>query len=155
MLKKFLDEFKAFALKGNVLDLAIGVIIGGAFSNIVTSLLDNVISPIVGCFSYGGINGISVTIWKADLRIGAFLNDCVNFIIMALVVFLLMKGVNTLITLGKKKEEEAPAEPSKEEKLLMEIRDLLTATASPEALAKLEAAKAAKEEEAAAGETAE
>ena len=145
MIKKFLAEFKEFALKGNVMDLAIGVIIGGAFSGLVTSLLDNIISPIIGCFSAGGFKGLSFTLWKARLSYGAFLNDIINFIIMAFVVFMLMKGVNALISLGKKKEEEAPAEPSKEEQLLTEIRDLLVAGANDEVLAKIEAAKAEKE----------
>ncbi|MBR1862939.1 MAG: large conductance mechanosensitive channel protein MscL [Ruminococcus sp.] len=147
MIKKFLSEFKEFALKGNVMDLAIGVIIGGAFSGLVTSLLDNIFSPIIGCFSVGGLNGLSFKIWKADLHIGAFINDVINFIIMALIVFLLMKSINKLMSLGKKKEEEeAPAEPSAEEKLLTEIRDLLTAGATEETLAKIEAAKAAAED---------
>ncbi len=127
MFKKFLTEFKEFALKGNVMDLAIGVIIGGAFSGIVTSLLDNIISPIIGCFSTGGFKGLNVTIWKATLNYGAFLNDIINFVIMAFVIFLLMKAINKLMAIGKKKEEEKPAEPSAEEKLLIEIRDLLKA----------------------------
>ena len=127
MFKKFLTEFKEFALKGNVMDLAIGVIIGGAFSGIVTSLLDNIISPIIGCFSTGGFKGLNVTIWKATLNYGAFLNDIINFLIMAMCVFIMMKGVNALLSIGKKKEEEKPAEPPKEEVLLTEIRDLLKA----------------------------
>lgn len=141
MFKKFMNEFKEFALKGNVMDLAIGVIIGGAFSALVTSLLDNIISPIIGCFNAGGFKGLSVKLWKANLTYGKFLNDVINFIIMAFVIFLLMKAVNKLLTIGKKKEEEKPAEPSKEEVLLTEIRDLLKANATDEALAKFEANK--------------
>ncbi len=128
-MKKLLNEFKTFITKGNIIDLAIGVIIGGAFSGLVTSLLDNIISPILGFFSYGGINGFSITLWKAELRIGAFFMDVVNFIIMAAVVFLMMKAVNALINKVKKEQAAAPPKPSKEEELLTEIRDLLKAQA--------------------------
>lgn len=136
-MKKLLDEFKAFITKGNIIDMAIGVIIGGAFSGLVTSLLDNIISPILGFFSYGGINGFSITLWKAELRIGAFVMDVVNFLIMAAVVFLIMKAVTTLIAKMKKQQEAAPpapAKPTKEEELLTEIRDLLKAQASGSAV---------------------
>ena len=125
-MKKFLKEFKEFALKGNVMDLAIGMIIGGAFSSIVASLTDNIINPIVGCFVVGGLNGWTVTVGKAQLGIGAFIMAVVNFIILAFVLFLMLKGMNKMLSLRKKEEEAAaPAEPSAEEKLLTEIRDLL------------------------------
>ncbi len=129
-MKKLLEEFKTFITKGNIIDLAIGVIIGSAFSGLVTSLLDNIISPILGFFSYGGINGFSITLWKAELKIGAFFMDIINFIIMAAVVFLMMKAVNSIINKMKKQQEAAPAKPSKEEELLTEIRDLLKAQAA-------------------------
>ncbi|HCQ74048.1 MAG TPA: large conductance mechanosensitive channel protein MscL [Clostridiales bacterium] len=125
-MKKFISEFKAFALRGNVMDLAVGVIIGGAFTALVTSLIDNLISPIIGCFSLDGFSGLSVTIGQAKLTYGAFIMDVINFIIMAFVVFLLVKGVNKLATIGKKQTEEeepAPEEPPKPttEELLAEI----------------------------------
>lgn len=129
-MKKLIEEFKAFIMRGNIIDMAIGVIIGGAFSNLVTSLLDNIISPILGFFNVGGFNGLSVTLWKAQLRYGAFLNDVVNFVIMAAVVFVMMKVVTMVMNAVRKKEEEKPAEPPKptqEELLLTEIRDLLKA----------------------------
>lgn len=129
-MKKLMEEFKTFITKGNIIDLAIGVIIGSAFSGLVTSLLDNIISPILGFFSYGGINGFSITLWKAELRIGAFFMDIINFIIMAAVVFFMMKAVNAIINKMKKQQEAAPAKPSKEEELLTEIRDLLKAQAA-------------------------
>ncbi len=132
-MKKLLDEFKAFIMRGNIMDMAIGVIVGGAFSNLVTSLLDNIISPILGFFNYGGFNGLSFTLWRAELRYGAFLNDVVNFIIMAAVVFLMMKVVNVLMNAVHRHEAEKPAEPPKpsnEELLLVEIRDLLKAQAN-------------------------
>lgn len=132
-MKKLIEEFKAFIMRGNIMDMAIGVIVGGAFSNLVTSLLDNIISPILGFFNYGGFNGLSFTLWRAELRYGAFLNDVVNFVIMAAVVFLMMKVVNMLMNAVHRHEAEKPAEPPKpsnEELLLVEIRDLLKAQAN-------------------------
>lgn len=128
-MKKILDEFKAFILRGNIIDLAIGVIIGGAFSGLVTSLLDNIVSPILGFFNYGGFNNLTLTLWKAELRYGAFINDILNFVIMAAVVFLMVKAVRVLTDRFKKETPAAPPEPSKEEVLLTEIRDLLKAQA--------------------------
>ncbi len=110
-MKKFMKEFKEFALRGNVMDLAIGVIIGGAFGALVTSLIDNLISPIIGCFSAGGFAGLSVTIGKATLTYGQFIMDVINFIVLAFVVFLLVKGINKLNS-RRKKEEPAPEEPA-------------------------------------------
>ncbi len=105
-MKKFLKEFKEFALKGNVMSLAVGMIIGTSFNGLVTALLDNIISPIIGCFSTGGFNGLSITIGKATLTYGAFLTAVINFIIMAFIVFLMVKAMNKLSDMGKKKEEE-------------------------------------------------
>ncbi|MCM1132433.1 MAG: large conductance mechanosensitive channel protein MscL [Ruminococcus flavefaciens] len=135
-MKKLLEEFKAFILRGNIIDMAIGVIVGGAFSNLVTSLLDNIISPILGFFNYGGFKGLHFTLWKADIYYGAFINDIINFVIMAAVVFIMMKLVTMLMNALHKKEAEKPAEPPKptqEELLLTEIRDLLKAQASEKA----------------------
>lgn len=125
--KGFFGEFKTFILRGNVLDLAVGVIIGAAFQNIVTSLTANIISPILGSFSEVDFSGFSLTVGKLTLKYGAFITDVINFVIMAFVVFLLIKSINRLTSIGKKEEvvEEAKAEPSNEEKLLEEIRDLL------------------------------
>lgn len=133
MLKKFLKEFKAFALKGNVMDLAVGVIIGAAFQDIVTSLTESFINPLINCIGGAEVAGkIKLGNTGQALDYGAFLTAVINFIIMAFVLFLLMKGINTLMHIGRKKEEEekkevAPPEPSKEEVLLTEIRDLLKA----------------------------
>ncbi len=132
MIKKFLKEFKAFALKGNVMDLAIGVIIGAAFQDIVTSLTESFINPLINCIGGAEVAGkIKLGDTGQALDYGAFLTAVINFIIMAFVLFLLMKGINTIMHLGKKKEEEvkekAVPEPSKEEVLLTEIRDLLKA----------------------------
>ena len=130
-MKKFLEEFKAFALKGNVMDLAIGVIIGGAFGAITTSLIDDILMPIIGVI-IGGIDfsGLAITVGGANIAYGSFITAIINFILIAFVVFWMMKAMNRLMTATKKKEEEKPAappEPSAEEKLLTEIRDLLKA----------------------------
>ncbi len=131
MIKKFLQEFKAFALKGNVMDLAIGVIIGAAFQDIVTSLTESFINPLINCIGGAEVAGrIKLGDTGQYLNYGAFLTAIINFIIMAFVLFMLMKGINTIMQIGKKKEEEKKAEtpePSKEEIILAEIRDLLKA----------------------------
>lgn len=126
-MKKLLAEFKEFALKGNVMDMAIGVIIGGAFKGIVDALTEHIINPIIGCFTTGGLEGWTVKVGEAELGIGAFIMAIINFIILAFVLFLMLKGMNKMISLRKKEEEaeEEAAEPSAEEKLLTEIRDLL------------------------------
>ena len=122
---KMVDEFREFIARGNVLDLAVGVIIGGAFQKIVTSLTDNLISPILGCFTEVDFSGLVLRIGKLNLRYGAFLTDVINFLIMAFVVFLIIKFVNRF--LEKKQEEEAPTDAivPADIKLLEEIRDLL------------------------------
>lgn len=112
-MKKFMGEFKTFIMRGNVLDLAVGVIVGAAFQNIVTALTDNIISPVLGLF--GGVNFDEYAINVADVSIayGKFITAVINFIIMAFIVFLIVKGVNKIMTIGKK--EEAPAEPTTKE----------------------------------------
>ena len=126
-MKKFLAEFKEFALKGNVMDMAIGVIVGGAFKGIVDALTEHILNPIIGCFTQGGLEGWTVTVGEAQLGIGAFIMAIINFIILAFVLFLMLKAMNKMISLRKKEEEaaEEAAEPSAEEALLTEIRDLL------------------------------
>ena len=109
-MKKFLAEFKSFALRGNVLDLAVGVIIGGAFTAIVTALTANFIQPILNFVTrahpefYTGAELLGF--------LSAFVTAVINFIITALVLFLIIKGINGLMNIGKKKAEEAPAEPT-------------------------------------------
>lgn len=120
-------EFKAFALKGNVLDLAIGVIIGAAFGNIVTSLVNDMLMPVIGLL-VGGINLKELQFQYGDtvLKYGAFLQTVIDFFIVSFSIFLFVKGINKLRR--KEKEDpkpEAPPAPSKEEVLLAEIRDLL------------------------------
>lgn len=110
-MKKFLQEFKTFALRGNVMDLAVGVIIGGAFQSIVKSLTEDVLSPLIGLFVKTDFTDLAVTVGGVSIRYGAFLTAVVNFVIMALIIFLLVKGMNALAALGRKKEE-APVSPT-------------------------------------------
>ena len=141
----WIAEFKEFAIKGNALSMAVGVIIGGGFSTITKSLTDDIIMPIVSMF----LGGVNFSQWyitlpqlfgpKLDeagnpiantLNFGTFLPAVINFLILALVVFWIVKILNKLMDMGKKHHEEeaapaAPPEPSNEEKLLTEIRDLL------------------------------
>lgn len=111
-MKKFLEEFKTFALRGNVIDLAVGVIIGAAFQAIVKSLTDDIISPLIGLFARTDFSEWVWTLSGVDIRYGAFITAVINFLIMALLIFLLVKGMNKLSHLGRKKEEEAPAAPT-------------------------------------------
>lgn len=111
-MKGFMNEFKAFIAKGNVMNLAVGVIIGAAFQAITTSLVNDIISPFLGLFTPTDMSGWTCMIGNAEIRYGAFLTAIVNFLIMAFVVFLLVKFVNKLMDLGKKPVEEAPAAPT-------------------------------------------
>ena len=155
-MKKLWKEFSEFAIKGNAMALAVGTIIGGAFSTITKSLTDDLIMPLVNIFMGGTdfsdakirlprmpwVDPVYETVVNADgaevvqevhnyLTYGNFISAVINFFILALVVFFIVKGLNKLSEIGKKKEEEAPAEepappaPSNEEVLLTEIRDLL------------------------------
>ena len=124
-MKQFFEEFKKFIARGNVMDMAVGVIIGGAFSSITNSLINDIIMPLLGIFT-GSISfaALSVTVNGAVIAYGNFIQAALNFLIMAFVVFCLIKTLNRL---HRKKEEAPPPPPapSAEEKLLTEIRDLL------------------------------
>lgn len=104
-MKKFLEEFKAFTLKGNVMDLAVGVIIGGAFQAIVTSLVGDIISPIIGIFASTDFSNLIITLNGSEVRYGAFITAIINFVIMAFIIFCIVKGLNKLAELRKKEEE--------------------------------------------------
>uniref|UniRef100_A0A832DM65 Large-conductance mechanosensitive channel n=1 Tax=Ignavibacterium album TaxID=591197 RepID=A0A832DM65_9BACT len=129
---KMLQEFKAFAMRGNVVDMAVGIIIGGAFGKIVSSFVADVIMPPIGLL-LGGVDfsNLAITLKAAEegqpavmLKYGMFVNTIIDFLIIAFAIFMVIKGMNTL----KKKEEEKPAappEPPADVKLLTEIRDLL------------------------------
>lgn len=121
-----ISEFKAFAMKGNVVDLAIGVIIGAAFGKIVTSLIEDVITPLIlkPALEAAHLQKIEDLTVLGSVKYGMFLSAVINFLIIAFVLFLIVKGINS----ARKKEATEPAAPpapSNEEKLLMEIRDAL------------------------------
>jgi len=125
----FLQEFKQFAVKGNVLDMAVGVIIGGAFGKIVTSIVNDLLMPIFGVLT-GGIDftNLSVKFGDATISYGNLMQNIVDFLIVAFCIFLIIKGINKFTNKLVKEKEETPAAPpapSKEEILLTEIRDLL------------------------------
>jgi large conductance mechanosensitive channel len=139
-MSNFIKEFKEFAVKGNAIDMAVGVIIGGAFGEIVNSIVNDIIMPPIG-WLIGGVNfsdlkvelpkvvlDSGIELAPATINYGSFVQTIINFIIIALCVFMMIKGIANLKK-SKKAEEEAapaaPAEPSNEEKLLTEIRDLL------------------------------
>lgn len=109
-MKKFLEEFKKFALRGNVLDLAVGVIIGGAFQSIVTSLTADIISPILGIAGKMDFSQFILIINGSEIRYGAFITAVINFIINAFIIFCLVKFINKLSDMGKK--EEPKKEPT-------------------------------------------
>lgn len=137
----FFGEFKKFISRGNVMDLAVGVIIGGAFTAIVNSLVNDILMPLIGLIMAGiNVKGWVVTLpWKVgedaapvQILFGSFIQAIITFFLTALCVFIIVKVINKIRDLGKKKEEEkptAPPAPSKEEVLLTEIRDLLKAQA--------------------------
>ena len=124
-MKKFVSEFKEFISRGNVLDMAVGVVIGGAFTAIVTALVDNIITPLIGVL-VGGLDftGLSVKVGEATIGYGAFIQAVINFLLISFVIFCVIRSFNKL---AKKKEEEpaAPAAPAEDVVLLREIRDLL------------------------------
>ena len=134
-MKKFFSEFKTFAVKGNMIDMAVGVIVGGAFTAIVNSIVSNIATPLIGI-----LIGVDFSAWEIDLPrlygnaepgklgLGSFINSVISFIIIAFVVFVFVKTLNKF----RKKQDDAPApppepEPTKQEALLAEIRDLLRA----------------------------
>lgn len=124
-MSSFFKEFKDFAMRGNVMDMAVGVIIGGAFGKIVSSLVDDIFMPIIGVLT-GGIDfsNLSIKVEDANVKYGMFLQNVIDFLIIAFCIFLMIKAINKL-SAKKEAAPEAPAEPSTTEKLLAEIRDEL------------------------------
>ena len=120
-----IKEFKKFISRGNVVDLAVGVVVGGAFSKIVSSLVDNIIMPLVGII-IGGIDftKLSVKVFEVEIQFGIFLQNVVDFLIIAFCIFMVVKLVNKVTRKEENKEEVKPAKPN-QEVLLEEIRDLL------------------------------
>jgi large conductance mechanosensitive channel len=124
-----LKEFREFAMRGNVIDLAVAVVIGAAFTAIVNSLVDDLIMPLVGVL-LGGVDfsSLAITLGDASITYGNFIQAIINFLIIAFVLFLIVRSINRLQDRLAEEEEEAPPEPaelSREERLLTDIRDLL------------------------------
>jgi large conductance mechanosensitive channel len=126
-MKSFVDEFKAFAMKGNVLDLAVAVVIGAAFGKIVSSLVEDIIMPIVGLL-LGGIDftNLSYQLGEATVAYGVFIQSIIDFLIVAVAIFMVVKGINKAQKPAEKPAEEAAsAGPTEDILLLREIRDTL------------------------------
>lgn len=127
-MKKIISEFKDFISRGNVVDLAVGVIVGGAFSKIVTSLVNDVLTPLIGIV-LGGVDfsSLSLDIKSAKIMYGSFIQNIIDFLIIASCVFLFVKVINTLSKKNKKEEVKVKEEPKKSDDILLleEIRDLL------------------------------
>ena len=109
-IKKFFEEFKAFAMRGNVLDMAVGVVIGGAFTAIVNSLVNDIINPAIGLFFNADFSDVGIHVGDVMIGIGSFINAIINFLIVAFVLFVVIKTINALHK--KPAEPEAPAEPT-------------------------------------------
>lgn len=114
-MKNFIEEFKAFALRGNVMDMAIGVIIGGAFQAIIKSFIDNIVNPLVGVVFQVDFSSVVIKLGAVDLMIGAFISSVINFILLALVLFIMVKGINKL----KKPEVKEDAAPVKSDETVL------------------------------------
>ena len=129
-MKNIIEEFKKFIARGNVVDLAVGVIVGSAFTEIVNSLVNNILTPILGLF-LGGINfsGLSIKVGEANIMYGAFIQSIIDFLITAFCIFIIVKLINNFASLKKNKEEDKKEKVSKVKSddvvLLEEIRDLL------------------------------
>ena len=126
MIKKMMKEFKEFISKGNVVDLAVGVIVGGAFGKIVTSLVNDILMPLLGIV-LGGVNfgGLTLKVGSAVIAYGAFVQNVIDFLIIAFCIFMFVKFINKLTVKQKKEEKPKPPVKSAEVVLLEEIRDLL------------------------------
>ena len=109
-MKKFIEEFKQFAMRGNVLDMAVGVVIGGAFTAIVNSLVNDIINPAIGLFFNADFSEVGIHVGDVMIGIGSFINAIINFLIVAFVLFVVIKTINALHK--KPAEPEAPAEPT-------------------------------------------
>ncbi|MBQ6258334.1 MAG: large conductance mechanosensitive channel protein MscL [Lachnospiraceae bacterium] len=124
--KGFFGEFREFISKGSVMDMAVGIIIGGAFQAIINSLVNDILMPLIGMIiKTESLADLKVMVGSAEIAYGAFIAAIINFLLMALVLFIIVKAMNTIREKTKKEEEEAPKEDSDEVKLLKEIRDSL------------------------------
>ena len=106
-MKAFMKEFKEFISRGNVMDMAVGIIIGGAFTAIVTSLVEDIITPIIGMIGGFDFSGLVITVNNSPIAVGNFINAIINFLLIAIVLFSIIKAVNKAASIAKKPEEEA------------------------------------------------
>ena len=123
-MKNFFEEFKKFIARGNVMDLAVAVIMGGAFGKIVTSLVNDILMPLIGIIIGQNFNSLSVTLHGSTITYGIFIQNIVDFLIISFCIFIMTKILNKFVKKKEKEEQKAPAK-SDEVKLLEEIRDLL------------------------------
>ncbi|MCL2152453.1 MAG: large-conductance mechanosensitive channel protein MscL [Oscillospiraceae bacterium] len=137
-LKKFLQEFKEFAVKGNMIDLAVGIIVGGAFSAVVNSVVTNLVTPLIGILIGVDFKEWAIKLPKlygnaepGTLAIGTFLNSVISFIVIAFIVFVFVKAINKFRIKQQPKSTSVPQSQSSEELLLIEIRDLLSKKQNP------------------------
>ena len=127
-MKKIISEFKTFVERGNVIDLAVGVVMGSAFGKIVTSVVDDLLMPIIGIIIGGhDFSNLAIKVGSAEIKYGSLINNIINFFIISFCIFLLVKFINKITSINKKKEEKKEEAPKKSEEviLLEEIRDLL------------------------------
>ena len=133
-IKKFFEEFKAFAMRGNVLDMAVGVVIGGAFTAIVTALVDDVINPLIGLFFKADFSDVVISLGGSSIKIGEFVNSVINFLIVAFVLFVTIKAINML----HKKPVEEPKEPTTKKCPYCQSEIAIKAVRCPHCTSKLE-----------------
>lgn len=141
-MKKFVEEFKEFISRGNVMDMAVGIIIGGAFTSIVSSLVEDIINPILGIFGGMNFDQLSVKLLgEVTLNYGKFLTAVINFLIMALIVFVIVKGMNGIGEKLKKKEEKEPEAPTTKKCPFCKSEIAIDATRCPHCTSVLEETK--------------
>ena len=133
-IKKFLEEFKAFAMRGNVLDMAVGVVIGGAFTAIVTELVEDIINPLIGLFFKADFSDVVIGLGGSSSKIGEFVNSIINFLIVAFVLFVTIKAINML----HKKPVEEPKEPTTKKCPYCQSEISIKAVRCPHCTSKLE-----------------
>ena len=138
-MKKFFNEFKEFAMRGNIMDMAIGIIVGAAFTAIVTSLVNDIISPIIGIFATEDFNDLVWTVAAVDIKYGAFIMAIINFLLVAFALFMVIKAMNKAASLTKKPEEETA--PTTKECPFCKTEIHIEATRCPNCTSQLEKAE--------------
>lgn len=137
-MRKFLTEFKEFAMRGNVMDMAVGIIVGAAFTGIVTSLVDNILSPIIGLLVNVNFDHLACTFGGVTLEYGKFIMAVINFLIVAFALFTIIKALNTAASIGKKPEEEKEETPTTKECPFCKTEIHIEATRCPNCTSQIE-----------------